>query len=908
MESKKQLVIIPPMSEALKKLNEVLEGISTDENIDISIIDDLKELSQFLATTGQCLILSSSAKKCAQFLQENRFVIAKNHAKVILFTPKEIPAKTLVKFTKLGLTESILENSPPKTFLYKVKLLLRSIKSVKTIDEKDREVIRSMTEAKPHAEEEKLVEKDRPKSEMISEDFGALKDEVNTEENVIDYGSNLKGKIRPQNETNDTNWKSERKADINIDLNSEENMKTESGDQESIDMYYRNKRKKDGDDVVELDAFGRFKKPKTLEEEVEEEEKERNSMPDIIDEGIMKEKRLKQRDIEEESNKKEKSIELDITAAKKSKDLTLEELEAEFEQKRKKKVLDPDLEEATEEQEDTKKEDLGGYLKGKLKAESLEDAEEEYVDKKTYENSDTGNDDPDNIELDLIAAGKKKKQTTEEESSEDNVHDGVVDHIENNMFGDAGTVEQIRTRMHGKSDSGLSEEEELDDLIESLRKRAQEEKDEEESSKNLNIPPEKEENEKERTKSLSSEKEDKDYTPSLELDNEPGSKKSREHYSQEKEAKERKDTDSNTLEEADTGHERAKGQTLEKDKGFGLKKLDDTSAEAGRQNDMHNGKADKIDTYMRGGNAKKSEQNWDNLTDRHDSIMAEPKAKRAVDEFSAKADKNFGEESVIDYRKMKEEFELMARTSSSASLAQAELNKDTNLRADEDNGSFKVVEIDPKCLDFSINIQNAIYQKDIKAKQIFKMIATELLEKYHAASVFYTYKQSDKKFTEVFNIATESGVNLSENYSVKLSEFKNNPELFSHFQDLTMTTWRCPEIIKDGAVWEDVELPSWAAQELTNKSVELIFPYFDGLDRMGLAVIFLPDGVKIQEATALLVSMELARTLFLDTIERYKVVPLKEVQDTHEDAESAVPEKKNILSFFSGLFGRKKAG
>lgn len=170
MENKKQLIIIPPMSEALKKLNEVLEGISVDENVEISIIDDLKELSQFIASTGQCLILASNAKKCATFLQDNKTILLKSHCKTILFTPKEIPAKTLIKFTKIGLTESILESSPPKTFLYKVKLLLRSIKT-----------------AKPQEDAEKLVKSlENGKAVTEENNESEAKEKISLEENVID--------------------------------------------------------------------------------------------------------------------------------------------------------------------------------------------------------------------------------------------------------------------------------------------------------------------------------------------------------------------------------------------------------------------------------------------------------------------------------------------------------------------------------------------------------------------------------------------------------------------------------------------------------------------------------------------------------------------------------------------------
>ena len=103
MENKKQLVIIPPMSEALKKLNEVLQGITEDESVEISMIDDLKELTQFVASTGQCLILASNAKKCANFLQENKVILAKNHCKIILFTPKRYRPKLLSNLQKLVL-------------------------------------------------------------------------------------------------------------------------------------------------------------------------------------------------------------------------------------------------------------------------------------------------------------------------------------------------------------------------------------------------------------------------------------------------------------------------------------------------------------------------------------------------------------------------------------------------------------------------------------------------------------------------------------------------------------------------------------------------------------------------------------------------------------------------------------
>lgn len=110
--------------------------------------------------------------------------------------------------------------------------------------------------------------------------------------------------------------------------------------------------------------------------------------------------------------------------------------------------------------------------------------------------------------------------------------------------------------------------------------------------------------------------------------------------------------------------------------------------------------------------------------------------------------------------------------------------------------------------------------------------------------------------------------------------------------------------------WEDVELPAWAEQELKNKSVELVFPYFDGIDRMGMAVVFFPEGLNPKDAMGILTVLEMARTMFLDTIQRYQVQPIKEelkLVDTSTEKEVSVP-KKGLMGMVSGLFGKKKAG
>lgn len=909
MENKKQLIIIPPMSEALKKLNEVLEGISEDENVEISMIDDLKELTQFIATTGQCLILASNAKKCATFLQDNKAIIAKSHCKTILFTPKEIPAKTLIKFTKIGLTESILENSPPKTFLYKVKLLLRSIKTAKPQDDAEK-LVKSLEAVKDQDEEvsdRETIEKLSAEENVIAMETGKKKKNEETVE-TIDYGGSLKGKIKPQEQTIDTSWKSERKKHTDVETTEEENMSAES-DLESIDMYYRGKRKKIDDllDPVE-DEFGKLKKYDIADIELTPARK--SNYADVLDEGIMKQKRFDTDEVQSSEEEKKSLVELDIIAAKKKKAMDDED------------SMDIDLTKGKQTEEaieaaktrDVDVEDLGGYLKGKVSKqldEELAAEAEEEEEETEYDNSELEEDKPSrDFDLNLLPADQKAKKKDNDESSEDNTHDGVVDQIDTNMIGTEGTVEKIRTRMNSVPDpDAMPKEEEDDNGLNFYGKKIKldeegQNDEEEEKTDSLNLEAV---DKKEREKHESLE-EDEEFGPreaQTKLNLLPGDKDKKTNGPEDSSGHEYQKSPliENIKEEKDR---KAQESTEDQDINYRLSDGQEIN-EIKDRNQTHDGQVDKIDTYYRGGESKKTEHNWDNLTGKKTSSELLPdKEKSYGHSTEAATNKNYSE-TTIDYRKLKAEFDMMSSHGTGVDSGAFRTSNNTTLRNDDDEGSFKVVEIDPKALDFSITIVNSIYNKDIKAKQIFAMLTDELVNNYHCYPVFYTYKLSEKKFSEAFISFNEiKAPRMTDEKMNWWSEFKKDILLFEHYQSKSMTTWRCPEIVNDGEVWEDVELPTWADQELKTKQVELIFPYFDGLDRMGLAVVFFPEGLDPKNADGLLTVLEMARTLFLDTIQRYQVVPLreKEVETTAPVAE----EKKNVLSFFGGLFGKRKAG
>ncbi|MFA6237445.1 MAG: hypothetical protein WC635_08985 [Bacteriovorax sp.] len=918
MENKKQLVIVPPMSEPLQKLSEVLRGVVDEENIDISFIDDPKELAQFSGSAGQCLIVFSNPKKCATFLQENRFVLAKNHSKVILFTPKEIPAKTLIKFVKIGLTESILENSAPKTLLYKVKLLLRSIKTSSPQQTDKDQIVKSKTEAAQTAEN---------KTEISIEKEAAAEDSLNyltndkgknkkfKDENAEDYSDGLKGKNNYQEESIDTNWKSKRNTDIEASSEEEASTPKVEGDQSDIDMYYRGKRKKNLIEVAEEEE--KRSKKMVAEDELVGTSKRKDLDEDLEPESSEKKKK-KSNYVEEEEGtlavkRKLDSLEIVDSTSEAKKEIPLS---AEEKADLKRKELDEmdALIEAARKNQSMPAEDLGGHLKGKISLTDLTENEEpEIKEKKEYDNSELHKKEK-QFDLDLLPGEVEARRKYEDQNSEDEKapHDGVVDNIESNMASDKGSTDKISTLMIGEigkeKNKNISENEihelpkkknlDIEEAFEESSKKSEidqlEDASRESKGGSLNLDDIQEGKKKDKLdseiveptkKALNKATQDEDDSPE-----ETGAK-----------------AQGLSLVEDDDEHTASAADSLDAHMNF--KKLDQSDDKSGDKKDKtHNGQVDKIDTYYRGGEAKKKDHSWDNLTGKTQTESHEITKTRKADENGHSLLKPDLGEQTIDYRQIKEEFEAMAGNGTSANGSTASSEQGHGLSDSEDEGSFKVVELDSRGFEFGIEVINLIYQKDSKPQDFYKKVSEELISEYKAYPVFFTFRPGDKKHTEVFDSFMYFGDSL---VSLELKEWwinaKTEQVVFNDYFEKTMTTWLCrsiPSKSGNAPYWEDVELPSWAANELTDKKVEMIFPYFDGVDRMGVAVIIFPLGVVALKEKSIMTTLELARTVMLDSIQRKAVLS----SDKSSDEEAPPAEKKNILSIFSGLFNRKKAG
>jgi len=913
MENKKPLIIVPPMSEPMIKLKEILEGIATEENIEIFTVEDAKEFSQLLGSGGQSLVMMSNAKLCATLLQDNKAIITKNHTKVILLTPKEIPIKTLEKFRKVGLTESILESTAPKTLLYKVKLQLKSIK-ITNKEDTTQQVIKTMMDSGPKmklAEDEMAITESKSADELSTNSEEVLKKiQKGEEENTLDYLGSLKGKKAKAEDQIETHWKSKR--DTNKNEESEEEdiyAKPKIEIEDDIDMYYRGKLKKNDNELtVEEEDLYKKKNIVNDEEEASYDLEKATQEEEVIAEN----KRKKNLVTEEEENdfydKKEKNIEEENAPVEKRKKALIEEEIAEDYIEKKNKVDNETTEE--KERDLVKAEDLGGHYKGKLNTNQEETTEEDFKDKKEI------------IEEVALEKEKKKKDFIEEadelekesksktlENEDDHeTGKGKVDHIDNFMRGDAETTAAIKTRM--ESDSTKKPDQLAEEEIENNKKKAQTDlsseneedennrlKLEEEASADLyqkkSLDPENNEaNTKENDKSLNLDEEQEIERRKLQLNNNEDS----DIFAKNNETTEKVESDFN---------QKNTGKKPEEEKESRRSNSTNLDIEKSKENTAHSGKADKISTYYKSGENNKKDQDWDLPQEKKNTTLDIVKAK-PKENYLSNGKKTNDEEVVIDYKKLKEEFEQISRDgfqNGDGSGSTTGSKKDKNYSSEEE---YKVIEVGPHAFDFTIDILNLIYQNEIKPNQIIKSVAEKLFNEEKAILITQQYKLSEKKYSETFNSFNEFGNTLSDDVKTVCEEYIKSKFNLEKYHSYSMPLWMCQSIPDNDGYWKDYDLPSWAKNELADKPVELIYPFFDGVDRMGFAYLLFPTGITPANEKKIIIILEMLRTVFLDTIQRAKQNDSK-LEIVHEEkANDESPSK--IIGFFGNLFGKKKAG
>jgi hypothetical protein len=242
------------------------------------------------------------------------------------------------------------------------------------------------------------------------------------------------------------------------------------------------------------------------------------------------------------------------------------------------------------------------------------------------------------------------------------------------------------------------------------------------------------------------------------------------------------------------------------------KKLNTTglNLDDGPNTNTHEGKTDKISTYYKSGESKDRDHDW-NITSKNKdinlSLVNSKKDDISID--ALKKNKDAGE-TTIDYRKLKAEFDMIARGEINGGENNS-ISGSKNTENEIEESSFKVIELGPISFDFSIDILNTIYLPDSKPSQILKMIAEKIEREEKGFIIAKFYSVKDNKYTEQYNSTTDSETKMDDETKSDLKSIFDNSENTNLFHSFSMPTWLCRDIPDNNSYWRDIELPTWAS-------------------------------------------------------------------------------------------------
>lgn len=893
------------MSEAFQKLHEVLVEIADVEKIEITKIEVEKDLSEIMSSC-QSLVIFSNAKNCALFLQENKSLVAKFHTKVILFVPKEIPGKMLAKFLKLGLTEAILEGSPPKTLLHKVKKHINSIKSdyFKNNEDKD-QVVTSTLNQNRITDAINDLSSAKQKLEKLQNESLAKK---NSKEGTgADNKEGLKKNNNLKTDAVGTSWNPKRK--MNNSSFTDDNRATGFKNKREKNVYYPTKKKID----TSLKAISEYINKKN------------NFVRKSKNLTLQNTKAETSLDLNDDKKKREKASggdNLDSTTP------PIETMDYGLGNKYAKKEFNPS--EGSSESTDLdqeEKEISSGDIKNKLNKNS-EDTE---IDLNNNLNKSKINPEAEN----------KKNKPDEEagyciEKKSESLFQRNGEAEELLPKDDQNNDEEAETKKNKFNKNSVGEMPFHEDALDALSPLVIEDIENDHKAKEIPGNEEEDSNKKRSPEDSSANfgKGKKAYK--IVDDNESDSKRKDNEDDENFYGRETKDdifidmsgnnpekefnvndsdlgdNGSNLLDQDDQGPTDSNNSSKNKngsdnDADMSFNKINQDNLEQGKNtNDNSNrGKGNDLNASLQNDDPQKSGYSWDNLVDKNKSTAFD-----VVRDYHPQVDLNFSylgkiySEQTIDYRKIKKEFDKKTPIEELEVYRNPSEEIEIEVALPDGENLKKVIELDVRGIEFSIEIVKLIYNKDTVDIDYFNTISKELISQYKGYAVFYTYETSSNEHLETFNTFTYHNDSRVPEDLKKFWAISKDDSLFGDYFTKSMPTWQCRDIqdkSKEGKFWEDIELPSWASTEMTGKKMELVFPYFDGVDLMGTAIIFFPEGLNVSREKSIIITLDTARTVLLNTIKRKN----ESVIDTTQ-GKSIIDKIKKILNLLHGFFKRNK--
>jgi hypothetical protein len=930
----KPLIFIKPMSDAVAKLKDVIAETAEEEGIDIYELESEAEIAQIVPLVGQSLCIFSHPKKCALNLQPLRKQIAKLNTKVILLARKNLPRKTMDKFTKIGLTECIVEPVPPKTLLYKVNLLLRSIiVELKSDDEMEEKHFGKDDESSALSNEAQRVEKG-----IIFDGNSASNDKPKNKnkELSLDADEEESKKSNYLEEMLQKNWKGGISRDeLTLDLNEDNDDKDkDEGNQENyIDSYMRGKKAGADLSLDEEDLYGRAKND-AIEEEEEEESKrkskatslelsigddesgdKKNQTDVITDDKFYKGKLARDINLEmaDETTPKPEAVELENEEADKKRNNKDVNLSLDLAPEEKEANLAQELDQEEDQRKRDKEIDLSMDFAPEDK--SLDEQEDEEEQKRKSKEVDLG--------LSLDAQDDEEKedgendQELEAEEKKKNKDGEEVDHFDKYMKGKLSNVVEVEVeeerdaRNRGGLEADLEFEEEDGDINE--QEQAEEEDTERKRKQEVNLAFDGEEKEQ---KDKATEEEDSDLN--RRIDKEVNLEFAKDSVDEEDETPPldaeddgRSRASSKNLDLQVAKEDREKEKTGEEDERGELKRREaqvQLQVEADNEK-KHHGFTENIQGHYDSRKAIKhqEEYDWDNLgkKERGETIGLEKKKKSILDiSFAEKVD--LGEQT-IDYRKLHSEFEAITINRAGKKkhsgpkyygAPEEDIEYLQSVYGDEwenaleelkakskdkikDIQQTNVFQPDSKGLENAIKVMNLYHNKSIKIIDIFNYIANSILKNYNGHTFFFILDNDKTNFNLEFKFSHED-------LNVNIELLEKWDEIYEEFQ----------------ITWLEGNLPEWKDGTFQDEKNWFFYPVYEGAKKLGFAVVLFTEKVDEKISRPMEVTLETTRGIVLEKF--YGMSQESSTSNNSKEKNSEIDNKegKEDKGFFKSFFGK----
>ena len=893
MEMPKPLIFINPLSPSLEKLKGVIGETNEEDGIEIYECEDINEANQLIQTVGASITLLSHPRLCSQLLQINRKAIKKLKSKVLLLSPKDLPRTTIQKFQKIGLTEFLCEPVAPKSLIFKVKFLIKSLPGMK-IEKEEEEA--PMQKVESLILDDKKVNKDENTEvkSLINEDQLDPKNQVQKKKettlNLIDNSdSNNSGK--------DSGLlldieKTEKSASSNTNLMLDESENSKKS--KNLDLNIEESNNSDqSSGNLNLDIEKNDLSPKSLTNDLEPSNLQVLESEDGLQLEQGKDKDGTKKDIglnieDSSSLGLESATDLnlddshDINNLEKELDNFIDE-DDEID----KKDSFPELEDSFEKSDSTKdlniedSEDVGplSELDDDLVDPSLKSSSQSELDLQEGDktlNSDSSsldlvdqndsqnlkNDNETNLQID-----GSEQEVSEFEEDNDNmskISDSEkldLDEGDPNKDSSLDELDLEKTKLSSSDKSGLKISDGDADSIEQkddIEAQSENYDSLPSSDSNLNL----ENAEKESATNLDIEDSDKGIQSDSELDNlvdkenDDASNKSDFDLDLEKNKK-----PSATEISIDSDNKVSKAQTeLQID---------------GEKNEYYDN-ASSFDFKEREKKKKKEiEQSWEGLISKKNQAYDNLEGKNKSGEETFSIDKrNLGEQT-IDYGKIHKEFTDSNYEKKKEEEEEREKDPEKK-KKDQEELDKPVIPANSRGLEFIIRLLKLYEDPEIEENQVLDYLCQITQSEHNGHLVFFIYDRGKDNFFEVFNSFYNS----------------DDPD------KLKEEIWN--EIKKENfSKWKSQQLPTWDDPKFFEQNNNFFYPYFDGPNRLGFTIALFNSGIEEIYSRKIEVFLESARGIFLD-FSSNEVFMEKTRIDNSSNFEKAV---SIVTGFFKKLFG-----